>query len=68
MLEPPLDNPRLRSDPPAQPPASVFPTTEEIAIRAFEMFVENNRQVSRRDCWRRAEALLLDRAARRVTR
>jgi hypothetical protein len=50
------------------PPAGVFPTEEEVARHAFDLFITSGRTLSRRDCWRRAEAMLLDRAARRVTR
>lgn len=48
---------------------NVFPTFDEIAERAYELFVAEGRRVDRVfDCWRQAENELLDRAARRVLR
>jgi hypothetical protein len=68
MSRTPHDRSDPRSDRCASPAAGVFPTEEEIARHAFHLFVTSGRTLSRRDCWRRAEAQLLDRAARRVTR
>jgi hypothetical protein len=46
-----------------------FPTFDEIARRAHELFVAEGRPVDRVfDCWARAESELLERAARRVIR
>jgi hypothetical protein len=47
----------------------VFPTDDEIAERAYEILrAEGNRLDRLRECWRRAEQELLDRAASRVLR
>jgi len=51
------------------PPADVFPTFDEIARRAYQLFVDDGERVGRMfDCWYRAEAELLDVAARRAIR
>jgi hypothetical protein len=55
-------------------PFNMFPTADEIAERAYQLFAAEKSRVDdtadywRRleDCWRRAENELLDRAARRV--
>lgn len=50
-------------------PADIFPTFDEIAHRAYELFLTDGRRVARVfECWDRAEQELLDRAARRVIR
>jgi hypothetical protein len=67
MSRAPHDRSDPRSGRRASPPAGVFPTEEEVARHAFDLFITSGRTLSRRDCWRRAEAHLLDRAARRVT-
>jgi hypothetical protein len=47
----------------------VFPTFDEIAARAYELFVAEGKRVERVfDCWQRAETELLERAARRAIR
>ena len=47
----------------------VFPTFDEIAERAYELFVAEGKRVERVfECWQRAETELLERAARRVIR
>jgi hypothetical protein len=47
--------------------AGVFPSAEDIARRADQLFVAGGRRVdSRPECWRRAEDELLDHAARRA--
>jgi hypothetical protein len=51
------------------PPADVFPTFDEIAARAYQLYVSDGERVERVfDCWNRAEDELLDAAARRVIR
>ncbi len=51
------------------PPLDVFPTFDEIAARAYELFVAEGKRIDRVfDCWSQAETELLDRAARRLTR
>lgn len=51
------------------PPAETFPTFDEIARRAYELFVADGKRIDRVfDCWERAEDELLDRAARRAIR
>jgi len=51
------------------PPADVFPTFDEIACRAYELFLADGKKIERVfQCWYRAEDELLDRAARRVIR
>lgn len=46
---------------------SPFPTADEIATRAHELFVAGGRQLARvQDYWTAAEHDLLDRAARRL--
>jgi hypothetical protein len=48
---------------------NVFPTFDEIAARAYELFVAEGKRVERVfDCWQRAETELLERAARRAIR
>jgi Protein of unknown function (DUF2934) len=48
---------------------AVFPTPDEIADRAYELFIDaGSRAEHEADYWRRAEDELLDRAARRVIR
>jgi hypothetical protein len=59
-LRPPTRAQRRRPSP--------VPTLEEIAVRAFALFMMNERRVSRRDCWCSAEAQLLDGSARRLRR
>ena len=50
-------------------PAETFPTFDEIARLAHQLFVAEGKRVDRVfDCWYRAEDELLDRAARRVIR
>jgi DUF2934 family protein len=47
----------------------IFPTFDEIAERAYQLFVADGKRVERVfDHWQRAEDELLDRAARRVIR
>lgn len=47
----------------------VFPTFDEIAWRAHEIFTsEAGRSLTIFECWRRAEDELLERAAARVVR
>ena len=64
----------LRGDPtrrrqPKPASADAFPTFDEIARRAHELFVAEGRPIDRVfECWSRAESELLDRAARRVIR
>jgi hypothetical protein len=48
-------------------PRGYFPSDDEIAMRAYEMFLERLwSDASRRDIWYEAETELLDRAARRL--
>lgn len=48
-------------------PRGEFPSDDEIAMRAYEMFLERLwSDASRGDIWYEAETDLLDRAARRV--
>ena len=50
-------------------PIDLFPTFDEIAERAHELFVAEGKPVDRVfDCWSRAEAELLERAASKVIR
>ena len=50
-----------------KPPAGTYPTDDEIAQLVYEMFLERAWTLNGgADCWRIAEAELLDRAARRV--
>jgi len=50
-------------------PADIFPTFDEIARRAHEIYIAERRDgVSRLDCWLRAEDELLDQEASRATR
>ena len=60
---------RARQQPRPLPPVdNPFPTTDEIAARAHELFVAGGRQIRRiSDHWRQAEHDLLDKAARRFT-
>lgn len=54
--------------PPARP-TPIFPTADEIAARAHELFVTRGRRlVDIPDHWRVAEQELLEQAARRVLR
>ena len=47
--------------------AGIFPSVEEIAMRADELFVAGGRRIgSKLDCGRRAEDELLEQAARRA--
>ena len=50
-----------------EPSGDVFPTDEEIAERCFQMMIRRESDAIT-DFWRRAEAELLERAARRVVR
>lgn len=44
-----------------------FPTSDQIAARAHELFVSGGRRLQQiPECWRAAEQELLDRAARRL--
>jgi hypothetical protein len=46
-----------------------FPSTDEIASRAHELFIGNGRHMNRiNEYWEQAEQELLDRAARRALR
>ena len=48
-------------------PAVVFPSSDDIAARAHELFVVEGRRITCiPEYWRAAEAELLDRAVRRV--
>lgn len=68
MTDGPYHGPPLRRRRLA-PAVETFPTFDEIARRAHELFVAEGRRVDRVfDCWNRAEDELLDRAARRVIR
>jgi len=50
-----------------KPPADTYPTDDEIAQLVYEMFLQRAWTLNGgADCWRIAEAELLDRAARRV--
>ncbi len=67
MTDGPYHGPRRRLRMVA--PVDTFPTFDEIAHRAYEIFVAEGRHIERVfDCWDRAEQELLDRAARRVIR
>jgi len=47
--------------------AALFPTHDEVAARAHDLFVHGGRQIVRiPDYWRAAEDELLEKAARRV--
>jgi hypothetical protein len=49
------------------PPRAPFPTSDEIADRAYEMYLRDRTLNGNRGaCWREAENELLERAARRV--
>jgi hypothetical protein len=51
------------------PPKGVYPTPDEIAQRAYEMLLDRlSTPCGMVDCWRLAEAELLERAAARATR
>jgi hypothetical protein len=64
MTDGPRD--RVRREKPLALPV-VFPTFDEIARRAHELFVLEGRRLNRiRECWERAETELLNRAARRT--
>jgi hypothetical protein len=68
MTDGPYHGPPLRRRRSA-PPAATYPSFDEVARRAYELFVAEGKRVDRVfDCWYRAEAELLDRAARRVIR
>ena len=67
MTDGPFHGRRRRPQPPA--PAEPFPTFDEIAARAYQLFVAQGKRVDRVfECWQRAETELLERAARRVVR
>ena len=69
MTDGPHDDAPRRRRPAAPLSVDAFPTFEEIARRAHELFVAEGRPIDRVfDCWSRAESELLDRAARRVIR
>ncbi len=54
---------------PLAAPTETFPTFDEIARRAHELFLADGRCIERIfECWHRAEDELLDRAARRAIR
>lgn len=56
-----------RFEPAPRPATRIFPTADEIAARAHELFVSGGRRlIDIPEHWRAAEQELLDRAARRV--
>ena len=64
MSQPQSGNRRRRSELPAGAP---FPTSNEIAERAHDLFVAGGRRVTKIfEYWNQAEQELLDRAARRT--
>ncbi len=50
------------------PPADTYPSRDEIAGRAYVLFLQAGRLRPFGDCWRAAERELLDRGARRLFR
>jgi len=64
------DRPAKRGRPSRKPAqTSVFPSFEEIALRAHQLFVlDGQRDNTIFECWRRAEHELLMRAALRIKR
>ncbi len=50
------------------PPAGTYPSRDEIAGRAYVLFLQAGRLRPFAECWRAAERELLDRGARRVLR
>jgi DUF2934 family protein len=60
---------RVKRQPSPRNRRDVFPTFEEIAELAYQLFLANGRHVERVfDYWQEAENELLDRAAGRVLR
>ena len=53
---------------PHVPPADTYPSRDEIAGRAYVLFIKHGRLRPFGDCWRAAERELLDRGARRLFR
>ncbi len=50
-----------------RPPRGLFPTEDEIAARAYELYVSNGRRIDRvLEFWSKAERELLTRAAQRI--
>jgi len=58
---------RRPRQPAGHPPSEPFPTPNEIAVYAHDLFVADGRRVTRIfEYWQRAEQELLDLAARRT--
>ncbi len=51
---------------PHVPPADTYPSRDEIAGRAYVLFIKHGRLRAFGDCWRAAERELLDRGARQL--